>query len=145
MVLEDLGYLGSIIGNAEGEVWFMATANTPLNSLELNKIINKMAVWEEKEAEWFAKMFRTALANHDAEVAEKRTSKKDAVYLVECLSGGSWHTWKTANTKEEAQAIIDNRLNRLSICRIMVQSKTPVDGKRNTKGTSRKISRKKAV
>ena len=99
----------------------------------------------KKEAEWFANMFRTALANHDAEVAEKRTSKKDAVYLVECLSGGSWHTWKTANTKEEAQAIIDNRLNRLSICRIMVQSKTPVDGKRNTKGTSRKISRKKAV
>ena len=47
MVLEDLEHLGSIIGNEEGEVWFMATANTPLNSLELNKIINKMAVWEE--------------------------------------------------------------------------------------------------
>ena len=72
MVLEDLGYLGSIIGNEEGEVWFMATANTPLNSLELNKIINKMAVWEET-------------------------------------------------------------------------TEAPVDGKRNTKGTSRKISRKKAV
>ena len=51
MVLEDLGYLGSIIGNAEGEVWFMATANTLLNSLELNKIINKMAVWEETTEE----------------------------------------------------------------------------------------------
>ena len=38
-----------------------------------------------------------------------------------------------------------NRTNKLSICRIMVQSKTPVDGKRNTKGTSRKISRKEAV
>ena len=43
------------------------------------------------------------------------------------LSGGSCYPWKTANTKEKAQ------------------SKTPVDGKRNTKGTSRKISRKKAV
>ena len=51
MVLEDLGYLGSIIGNEEGEVWFMATTNTPLNSLELNKIINKMAVWEETTEE----------------------------------------------------------------------------------------------
>ena len=99
----------------------------------------------KREAEWFAKMFRIALANHDAEVAEKRTSKKDAVYLVEYLYGGSWHPWKTANTKEEAQALIDSRTNKLSICRIMVQSKTPVDGKRNTKGTSRKISRKKAV
>ena len=47
MVLEDLGYCGKIIGNEEGEVEFVATANTLLNSLELNKIINKMAVWEE--------------------------------------------------------------------------------------------------
>ena len=48
------------------------------------------------DAEWFARMFRIALANHDAEVAEKRTSKKDAVYLVEYLSGSSWHPWKTS-------------------------------------------------
>ena len=98
----------------------------------------------KKEAEWFAKILRTALANHDAE-AEKKTSNKDVVYLLEYLSEGSWYPWKTANTKEEAQALIDNRINKLSICRILVQSKTPVDGKRNTKGTSRKISRKKAV
>ena len=94
------------------------------------------------DAEWFARMFRIALANHDAEVA---ASNKDVVYLVEYLSGSSWHPWKTANTKEEAQALIDNRTNKLSIYRIVMQSKTPVDGKRNTKGTSRKISRKKAV
>ena len=97
----------------------------------------------KKEAERFAKKFRIALAN--PEVAEKRTSKKDAVYLVEYLYGSSWRPWKTVNTKEEALAIIDNRYNKLCICRIMVQSKTPVDWKRNIKGTSRKISRKKAV
>ena len=97
----------------------------------------------KKEAERFAKKFCIALAN--PEVAEKRTSKKDAVYLVEYLYGSSWRPWKTVNTKEEALAIIDNRYNKLCICRIMVQSKTPVDGKRNIKGTSRKISRKKAV
>ena len=48
----------------------------------------------KKEAERFAKKFRIALAN--PEVAEKRTSKKDAVYLVEYLSGSSWHPWKTS-------------------------------------------------